>query len=160
LEELDEEKCGKEVNSSAGEFQEDEWAQMLRSTLVSFAWGRLYWEETMWFEDVCPGLQDVQNWFLQVLTPARKKPERGKEREWNHELMTDYNGQCCTAWNLLQGWRPHWFYIIVYENTDSSCVEHAAATNVIVEVACEQVYSSNGSNLPQTRPLDFTYNTV
>ncbi len=136
------------------------WAQMLRSTLVSFVWGRLYWEEAMWFEDVCPGLQDVKNWFLQVLTPARKKPERGKEREWNHELMTDYNGQCCTAWNLLQGWRPHWFYIIVYENSDSSCVEHAAATNVIVEVACEQVYSSNGSNLPQTRPLDFTYNTV
>jgi hypothetical protein len=39
-------------------------------------------------------------------------------------------------------------------------VEHAAATNVIVEVACEQVYSSNGSNLPQTRSLDFTYNMV
>jgi hypothetical protein len=35
----------------------------------------------MRFEDVCSGLQDVQNWFLQVLTPARKKPERGKERE-------------------------------------------------------------------------------
>jgi hypothetical protein len=48
----------------------------------------------------------------------------------------------------------------IYENSDSSCVEHAAATNVIVEVACEQVYSSNGSNLPQTRSLDFTYNMV